>query len=294
MTPRWLGSVTVAAALFACGDEPAGPSQHDCDAVLTHLIVLEGERAGGPLCKYDPACDGAEHRRFQQRCPRVVDRREARCLLEATTLASADACLSRDELDERIERGRRSSRRGGDDDWLDRAGVTPRQRRILRALRRYADDACACTSPGCSDRVRDDFMRWAETMDKDDAELKPLEEKAMRTVERMFECLTRAGSSDPPDAWGYQPPPDAAPPDLGSYTGVAACDAYRDLIERYLACGAVPLAIKDATRDGYGYLRDAWGAPSGLSPAAREAMTETCQAASDAIRQSADQLGCPL
>ena len=40
-----------------------------------------------------------ERKRFTRMCPKVLSRREVRCYQRATSLALADACLPRSELD---------------------------------------------------------------------------------------------------------------------------------------------------------------------------------------------------
>jgi hypothetical protein len=108
------GLVVLALAAIAAGcDAEASdrPSRHDCEAVLAHLIVLEQPAVdpwGAPvetLCKYHPSCDGSERKRFMAMCPRVLSRRELRCYQRATSLAHADQCLPRAELDRRVQTG---------------------------------------------------------------------------------------------------------------------------------------------------------------------------------------------
>lgn len=113
-------TVALLLVLAACGDEASDrPSRHDCEAVLAHLIVLETPAVdpwGLPvktMCKYHPACDGSERKRFMEMCPKVLSRRELRCYQRATSLALADACLPRSELDERIMTGASGGGRGG-------------------------------------------------------------------------------------------------------------------------------------------------------------------------------------
>ena len=93
------------ATLGACDDGPGDrPARHDCEAVLAHLLVLE-DGADLTMCKYHPSCDGSERKRFMAMCPKVLTRREARCYQRATSLAHADLCLPRADLDARIQGG---------------------------------------------------------------------------------------------------------------------------------------------------------------------------------------------
>jgi len=101
MPRRWTVALVVVAACGGGGDDR--PSRHECEAALAHLIVLEAP--GGTLCKYHPACDGTQRRRFVDECPRVMSQRELRCYQRATSLELADICLPRAVLDARIQGG---------------------------------------------------------------------------------------------------------------------------------------------------------------------------------------------
>lgn len=79
-------------------------------------------------------------------------------------------------------------------------------------------------------------------------------------------------------------------------TGVAECDAYVAVLQRYAQCNALPVDAKQALLQAVGQMTDAWKSlrdPS-VAPEARKAAADACRQAADALRESAKAQGCPI
>jgi hypothetical protein len=309
MTQRWLSGIAVA-WLAACGEAgAAGPDPAECEAVLTHLVVLEGAKDGsdGPLCKYHPRCGNApeEAEKFVKQCPRVLSRVEAGCYLRATSLTEVDACLIRSELDDRIQRGKRGPAAAELEApaWLGEGGGTLGDR-VLRRVEGHARQACGCRDAACARQVRDRFTAWAASIDEEDPEIAPRQRDIEAAVEQMFECVRDIERFDPPDAavagpatlygpdaGGYNPYGGSS---LGPYIGIWECDTYRDSLEVLLKCSSMPTYMQDELTSGYRSFKASLGDPTTMSYSARQATAEQCVSMQQSLRSTASTMGCPL
>jgi hypothetical protein len=128
-------------------------------------------------------------------------------------------------------------------------------------------------------------------------------------------CATEASDGATIDACGDRLPPEVeqkvtarlqpvlaelmaavVPPATGPVapSGIPPCDAYMAALERYLACGKVTAANREALTANLGTLRAAF-ARSAQAPAdKKQEAAATCARADAALRSSAAELGCPL
>ena len=74
-------------------------------------------------------------------------------------------------------------------------------------------------------------------------------------------------------------------------TGIAACNDYLVIVERFGACDKVPRAAKDAVGQSLDAMRASW-VMAGDDDASREAVEMGCAAAGDALRQMLVSSGC--
>lgn len=185
MTNARTGAVIAAlATVAACGKPaPQGVTRADCEHVLAHLVVLEQDEATRPISKYHPSGgDGKEA--FLGKCPRALSMKEVDCYLRATSLASADDCLHRTELDQRI--GGAVAKPGGG------LGEPPRGRldEAVAKLSALRDRTCACQDLACAEAVQ----RELEPLEREYADVKDdpaLEARARPVFEALVACHDR-------------------------------------------------------------------------------------------------------
>ena len=300
------GFALLAVALAACsGEGDNGVSRQDCEAVIAHLVVLEklGNEPHGPMCKYHLACDGGDRHRWMDVCPRVLTRKEQRCYQRATSLSSADDCLARSDLDERIQAG---TQFGGDSyggsKWLGVGGgpaATPEER-ALRDLDDLKDDACKCRDADCATKVEDRFQDIAGRLGNLDR-TPGLRDRAQQVAEAAMKCLAAAVTG--PDAGApYNPygtytynDPWAPAPDAGvaGSTGLPSCDAYIAGMEAYMNCPAMSYG-RDSIQQSIDYMRQSYAAYTGYSADVRAQADQSCKTALDTLRSSAASLGCTI
>lgn len=78
--------------------------------------------------------------------------------------------------------------------------------------------------------------------------------------------------------------------DLGP-TGIAACNDYLAIVERFGECDQIPQGAKDAVGQSVDAMRATW-VQAGDDDASREAVEMGCAAAGDALRQMLVSSGC--
>jgi hypothetical protein len=302
-------AVALVLAIAGCGGDADRLDRRTCDAVLAHLVVLEqrAEGPGGPLCKYHPSCGGTAQRQWQARCPIVVSRGTARCYQGATSLTSADDCLPRAELDDRIQAATGGDLYGGDEPppWMAGAIRGPTDR-ALDELGRLRRDACGCGDRACADEVTERLDAWTMRYRHLDRSARD-QERASVVNAALGACLRAARDGDPPDAIPYTPPPDAAPrvdpwrtrPDAavtgGFAIGLPECDALVAAWESYMTCDKVPASMRDSLADAYEEMRRTWTSldVATMPQPSRDAMADGCKQTADGLRQGLDALGCP-
>jgi hypothetical protein len=79
-------------------------------------------------------------------------------------------------------------------------------------------------------------------------------------------------------------------------TGIPDCDAYIALVTRYMQCDKIPQGARDAAKQGLDQMQAGWQQlkdPS-MPAEARQAAANACKQATDALRQGASAMGCPL
>ena len=84
----------------------------------------------------------------------------------------------------------------------------------------------------------------------------------------------------------------AAPAGGGGATGIAECDEYIKVVEKYVSCDKIPQASRDATKQGLDTMKKGWG-PS-MPDDAKKAAADACKAGTDAVKQGASAVGCAL
>ena len=84
----------------------------------------------------------------------------------------------------------------------------------------------------------------------------------------------------------------AAPAGGGGNTGIAECDEYIKVVEKYVSCDKIPQASRDATKSGLETMKKGWG-PS-MPDDAKKAAADACKAGTDAVKQGASAVGCAL
>jgi hypothetical protein len=77
-------------------------------------------------------------------------------------------------------------------------------------------------------------------------------------------------------------------------SGIPSCDAYMAALERYLSCGKVTAANREALTSNLGTLRAAFARSAEAPPDKKQEAAATCASADAALRRSAAELGCPL
>ncbi len=353
------GRIALLAAALALGagcnkKAPAAVSRADCEHVLAHLTVLEKDEVSKPISKYHPSGgDGKEA--FLAKCPKVLSVKEADCYQRATSVASADDCLHRGELDARI--GGAVAVPGG-------LAVPPmtRQDQALAELTAARDRTCACKDFACAEAVQKEmeplqrkygdlkgdkafearvepiFEQLVDCYDKledpdqpgdGDAlgELKTLRARACACADKpcadvvmrelgelgirykdhkgsdaqmaqaaelagqLMECIAKTEAG--PMTFEQPTPEPPAPPAHGPI-GIAGCDDYVAKMEAYVRCDRVPQAARDAARQGIEAMRQAWGDTTTMSETSRQAAGDGCKAASAAIVEAAEAMGCTL
>lgn len=70
------------------------------------------------------------------------------------------------------------------------------------------------------------------------------------------------------------------------------CVRYSDLVQKLEACPSLPKEAKDALRQGFEAMSQAWS--GNLPPEQMKAMADGCKAGSDALEQAAKSLNCPI
>jgi hypothetical protein len=179
------------AALAGCSKPAAeGVTRADCEHVLAHLVVLEKDEAARPISKYHPSGgDGKEA--FLGKCPKALSVKEVDCYLRATSLASADDCLHRTELDQRI--GGAVAKPGG------APGEPPRARldEAIAKLSALRDRTCACKDLACAEAVQQELepLELAYADVKDDP---ALEARARPVFEALVACHDRLEAAQAP------------------------------------------------------------------------------------------------
>ena len=78
----------------------------------------------------------------------------------------------------------------------------------------------------------------------------------------------------------------------GGNTGIAECDEYIKVVDKYVSCDKIPQASRDATKQGLDTMRKGWS--SGMPDDAKKAAADACKAGTDAVKQGAQALGCAL
>ena len=94
--------------------------------------------------------------------------------------------------------------------------------------------------------------------------------------------------------WGYPAASVGAAPATArpGGTGIAECDAYIAIVERYVVCDKIPQASRDAVRQGLDQMKAGWN--PGMPDDAKKAAADACRAGTDAVKQGATAIGCPL
>jgi hypothetical protein len=203
-------ALALAVVLAGCADDRAGTSRRDCEAVLAHLVVLEGDSTP-ILCRFHPDCGGDEEDKFLDRCPSVLSRRELGCYQRATTIGAADSCLDRVELAARIDTGvveeseRSYGGGGGFQDGL--SWHRSPEEEALASFRRLRDDACDCRDRACAERVEEKFRRLLTRFEADHGKpSEDLEREGERIYRQYSNCLEAARTADPvPQPTPYDP-----------------------------------------------------------------------------------------
>ena len=108
-----------------------------------------------------------------------------------------------------------------------------------------------------------------------------------RIFERMQECIASVAETSP-----KAPSPTSARRAGG--TGLPACDAYIETMEKYLACDKIPQATRDAARQGIELMKQGWGDVESLPDSVKEQTNDACRDSVDALHQGARALGCKL
>ncbi len=77
-------------------------------------------------------------------------------------------------------------------------------------------------------------------------------------------------------------------------TGYVWCDQYIDDLERYLRCDKIPQETRDAARQGMDAMLEGWRQAGQVPDDVRVQVNDACKTATEALRQGANALGCPL
>ena len=79
----------------------------------------------------------------------------------------------------------------------------------------------------------------------------------------------------------------------GGGTGLAECDAYAALMDKYMSCDKIPQAARDAAKQGLDGMKASW-TTAGMPDDAKKAANDACKSAADAVKQGASAMGCSL
>lgn len=83
-------------------------------------------------------------------------------------------------------------------------------------------------------------------------------------------------------------------PATGGASGLADCDAYVALMDKYLSCDKVPQATRDASKQGLDAMKSGWANAAGMPDDAKKAANDACKQAGDGLKQAATAIGCTL
>lgn len=95
----------------------------------------------------------------------------------------------------------------------------------------------------------------------------------------------------PPDAAWLAPPP---PPPPSGTTGLANCDEYMNLVDRYLACDQLPASVRDGMREATDQMRQLWADSASMTPDTRSMIDDACRQGAEILRDGAAAVGCAL
>jgi hypothetical protein len=163
---------------------------------------------------------------------------------------------------------------------------------------------CACHDAACVDKVTHDHADFMSAMSAKygDDRATPSAD-VMRIGVHMKDCYTTATrghrgvgiDGGPPD----QPPPappTPAPAAVYVAGSIASCDAYFVAFERYMSCDKVPPQAREAAAQGIEQMKQGLAMLSdpGVPAEAQKAASDACAQATDALKESADAMGCPV
>jgi hypothetical protein len=83
-------------------------------------------------------------------------------------------------------------------------------------------------------------------------------------------------------------------PTTGGSSGLADCDAYVALMDKYLSCDKVPQATRDGAKTSLDAMKSGWANAAGLPDDAKKSTNDACKQAADGLKQAATALGCTL
>jgi len=179
----------------------------------------------------------------------------------------------------------------------DIAGGGPGDR-ILAVMRGFKDDVCACTDARCIEEVEKAMLEWAmKHMDELKA-MKPTRAQdaaADKIEEAMDACKVRI---DPATSYTYPSNAPVTPIPPGG-TGSPECDGYLATFDKVIVrCKDKLGPAYDAMLQSRNAQVEAFAQWATLDQASLEATLEAaaqgCRSATDAIRQSAQAMGCSL
>ncbi len=75
-------------------------------------------------------------------------------------------------------------------------------------------------------------------------------------------------------------------------TGLAECDAYIAMVEKYVACDKIPQESRDATKQSIESMKAAWGDMGAMPAESRKQTGDACKQGADALKQGAEAMGC--
>ncbi|MCE9572667.1 MAG: DUF5339 domain-containing protein [Deltaproteobacteria bacterium] len=148
------------------------------------------------------------------------------------------------------------------------------------------DEMCACTNADCATAVSAKVERFGKASEA--RYPKPTDAPAglNQAMGVLAACEQRFGGGD--EVWGAV--------EGDSLTGVAECDRFLDLQDRYFACDKVPQQAKDAMKQAMDQQKQAWAMlrDPNVPEEAKRAAADGCKQGGDALRQSAAAMGCSL
>jgi hypothetical protein len=168
--------------------------------------------------------------------------------------------------------------------------------RIIATMRGFKDDACACPSTACIAGVEQQMLDWAMAHVEELKDVKPTraqDAEADRIEDEMDACKARHASAAPRTSSA------ALTPLRPGGTGAPACDEYVRAFDTIIVTCKDKLGpAADAMIEARNMQVEAFGQWDALDAKSRKATLDAaeagCKAASDAIRQSATAMGCPL